>query len=83
MCTPCTLCEHRVQCVYTVYTVCMPGLGVYNKPYDYIHLGKQGIRMLANIFKNGIFKQFVDGRSYSGVLVNRGGAGYTPFPVLS
>ena len=59
------------------------GLGVYNKPYDYIHLGKQGIRMLANIFKNGIFKQFVDGRSYSGVLVNRGGAGYTPFPALS
>ena len=30
-------------------------LGVYKKPYDEIHLGKHGIRLLAKTIKEGIF----------------------------
>ena len=59
------------------------GLGVFNNERDKFHLGKQGIRALANIIKNSILKRHVDGRSYSSVLSRRGNAEFPRLSALS
>ena len=55
--------------------------GSYKKPRHPVHLGKQGIAMLGNMFKDSVFRRKVDGRGYSSVVANRAYAVH--FPALA
>ena len=49
--------------------------GVYANNSDPIHLGKPGIRKLAKMFMDSIFRKHRDGRSYRSVLTGNGERG--------
>ena len=44
--------------------------GSYLNPSDPIHLGRMGVQKLSSIFRSAIFRNMVDGRSYSGMVTN-------------
>ena len=54
--------------------------GSYLNPRDPLHLGRAGILKLASMFKDSIFRSYVDGRGYSSVVTNRTHA--PSFPAL-
>ena len=45
-------------------------LGSYLNPRDPLHLGRAGILKLASMFKDSIFRRYVDGRGYSSIVTN-------------
>lgn len=47
--------------------VLIESLGRFQAPHDKLHLGSAGIRKLASIFRETIYKRMVDQRSYSSV----------------
>jgi hypothetical protein len=56
-------------------------MGSYLNPHDPVHLGRAGIMKLANMFRDCIFRQDVDGRAYSTV-VDSSRAYASEFPAL-
>ena len=46
-------------------------LGRYQAPYDKLHLGSAGIRKLAGLFREAIYKRVVDHRPYASFIGNK------------
>ena len=55
----------------------------YMRPRNPLHLGSEGIRKLGTMFRDSIFRRYVDGRSYSNVATPRPRVSAWDFPSLT
>jgi hypothetical protein len=57
--------------------------GSYMRPRNPLHLGSEGIRKLGTMFRDSIFRRYVDGRSYSNVATPQPRVSARDFPSLT